>query len=370
MNDLLLKFDYGVRRKIVKFFDRYHTIPKKGEHDCMADLKKLKLGKYRKVHYLDEELLKVIKKIVCESEYVYAYKTYDYSFDEGESDLMKWIKSTSLTNFKEVEIEFIEENRIEKIKTSVREEKVYKLELNKTTRKTFIKLFKVLVKGHGVCGGPRQLLLMDILQENYDFIFTIDKKVLLSTYIHSFDFLVSEKMILPENENMLDMAGLTKLKLGKYKHLCYQDEELLTVIKKTLCEAENVYAYKNNYGDSDETELIKWIKSTSLTNFKKVEIEFTEENRIWKIKSGFRKDKVYKFELNETTRNKFIELFKISITSTRRAFDFPTQLFTDDIYIDGPLYDNYNFVFTMGTKVLLLIDVCGFYFLASEEMTL
>ncbi len=166
------------------------------------------------------------------------------------------------------------------------------------------------------------------------------------------------------------MENLKKLKVGKYRCLNSWDQELPKVIKKTLFEAEYVYAYKTYNQGFDEIELMKWIKSTSLTNFKKVEIEFTEEkeNQIKEIKSVVSEDYVYELELNEITRNKFIELFRISIIGASADLAFPRELFLDDIYIDDSVYDHYDFVFTIDNEVLLLTDIHPFQFLASEEL--
>ncbi len=164
------------------------------------------------------------------------------------------------------------------------------------------------------------------------------------------------------------MENLKKLKVGKYRCLNSWDQEFTKVIKKILSEAEYVYAYKTFNQGFDEIELMKWIKATSLTNFKKVEIEFTEENQIEEIKSIVSEDYVYVVELNETTRNKFIELFKISVGGISGALGFSRQHFLDDMYIDDGMYDHYDFVFTIGNKVLLKTAIHPFSFTASEEL--
>ncbi len=175
---------------------------------------------------------------------------------------------------------------------------------------------------------------------------------------------------------MICMEDLDKLKIYRYLRLSHSNGELVKIIKKILSEAEYVYTFRCQKYLLGETELIKWIKSTSLTNFKKVEIELTEINRIEEIKSVDSEENVYVLKLNETTRNKFIELFKIPIgdANLESMCDgnfhkwFPAISVKDEIYTHDRLYNQYDFVFTIDNKVLLLTDIHSFEFHASEEV--
>jgi len=164
------------------------------------------------------------------------------------------------------------------------------------------------------------------------------------------------------------MEKLDKLEMEEFTNLNVDSKNLLEIFKIAISKANKVYVFRSHEHLKDETELISWIKLVSINAFKKIEILFKKEKHIEIIKAVGKNEKVHLLNLNEETRLKFAELFKISIKDVKSSLNELEICYENELFIDDPLYDQYDFIFTSDNKVVLLTSIHDFNFIVAKDI--
>lgn len=169
-------------------------------------------------------------------------------------------------------------------------------------------------------------------------------------------------------ENTTDIKTLY---ISKFQFFQYHEEDLKVIeeiVIKAIHSSEGVYVYRHYSHLPEKGPLVKWIeKDSEVRLYKGAEITFTEEDIIKPIMAG-RNEAVYYLSFNEENKARFLKDFKISIRSIKNRLK-PNELASlleKRLFIDDPLYDQYDFIFTQGDHVLLYTDIHDFSFIDTD----
>lgn len=150
-----------------------------------------------------------------------------------------------------------------------------------------------------------------------------------------------------------------------FKQLNYQTKHLDRILLKAINKADTVYAFRSYTHILEKNNLIKWLDSIELDKYSELSINFVSRNRVNKI-TAEGKEKIYCLNLDEQNKSKFLELFKVSIRDFKNILS--SQSLKNPLYIDDPLYDQYDFVFVYQDNVVLWTDIHPFLFFLNERM--
>lgn len=150
---------------------------------------------------------------------------------------------------------------------------------------------------------------------------------------------------------------------------CEDEPDLLDeMITNAINLSEGVYAYRRYDYSLDGNDFIKWLQNeTGLIYYKDASIEFTEDNIVEKVVPK-NNESVYYLEINEDNKKSFLKHFKITLTSVRnRMGEININKYLGKrFYVDDSAYDRYDFIFTVGDKIILFTDIHDFTFVNRE----
>lgn len=163
---------------------------------------------------------------------------------------------------------------------------------------------------------------------------------------------------------------IKKLQISEFSVWNYDDEThiLDVMITDAINLSDGVYVYRKHAHLLEENDFIKWLKNEiGLIYYKEVSIEFIEDNIIENFVPR-NNESVYYLEINKDNKENFLEHFNISIRSAKnRMGKIKTNEYLEKgLYIDDPLYDQYDFIFTVGDQVILFTDIHDFTFVNKE----
>lgn len=150
---------------------------------------------------------------------------------------------------------------------------------------------------------------------------------------------------------------------------CEDEPGLLDeMITNSINLSEGVYVYRSSVYSLEGNKFIKWLqKETDLIYYKEVSISFTEDNIIENIVPK-NNESIYYLEINEDNKESFLEHFKISLRCVQNAMGEinVNQYLGKKIFVDDSSYDRYDFIFTVGDRIILFTDIHDFTFVNRE----
>lgn len=150
---------------------------------------------------------------------------------------------------------------------------------------------------------------------------------------------------------------------------CDDEVNLLDeMITNGINSSEGVYVYRHYTHLLEENNFIKWLKNeTGLIHYRQVSLEFIEDNIIENFVPR-NNESVYYLEINKNNKENFIKHFKISIRDVRNRMEKIKikKYLEKNFYVDDPLYDQYDFIFTLEDQVVLFTDIHNFSFVNAE----
>lgn len=168
-----------------------------------------------------------------------------------------------------------------------------------------------------------------------------------------------------ENDYEIKKLNITEFEVWS----CDEDINFIDeIIIDAINSSEGVYVYRNYTHLLKENDFIKWLKNeTGIIYYKEVSLEFTGYNRFENFVPA-NNESVYFLEFNEDNKESFLQHFKISIRDIKNRIgnENTIKCLEKRMYIDDPLYDQYDFIFTVGNKVILFTDIHDFTFVKAE----
>lgn len=162
--------------------------------------------------------------------------------------------------------------------------------------------------------------------------------------------------------------SIKKLYINEFQNLDYETARLDEIVVDLINSSEGVYFYRAHNHLLNETVLLKWLREeTSLIPFKEIRISFECNNKFHNIIPK-NDESIYFLKFTEEDKQRFLKKFKISIRDIKNVIgtDMTRKFLKKSIYIDDPLYDQYDFIFTKGDEISLLTDIHTFNFLVPE----
>lgn len=157
--------------------------------------------------------------------------------------------------------------------------------------------------------------------------------------------------------------------LADYLQKSYSDIDLMNSIDKVINGAKDVYAFRSHSHLSDESVFIQWLKKNATDKNDNICVICTKlDNREEFFESCNKNEYVYRLEFNDSVKCKFKELFKISIRDVKKEMDNQNPILTSNLFIDDPLYDQFDFIFTTNQNVLLITSIHDFVFIFSDQV--
>ncbi|MGF7185410.1 hypothetical protein GGQ84_001497 [Desulfitispora alkaliphila] len=102
--------------------------------------------------------------------------------------------------------------------------------------------------------------------------------------------------------------------------------------------------------------------------YKRVSLEFTDDNMTENFVPR-NNESVYFLNFNKENKQSFLKKFKIAIRDIKNQIGKKNTIkcLEKKIYIDDPLYDQYDFIFTIGDQAILFTDIHDFTFVKAED---
>lgn len=126
----------------------------------------------------------------------------------------------------------------------------------------------------------------------------------------------------------------------------------IDLIRNAILNADSVYVFRSYNHLSGAPECVEFAKNHCCEKLSAIHIDLTKPKRTIKIRSSDQ-NPIYRLNLNDPrARKTFMGSFKISI---RDFWDHVHH--SDEILIDDPLYDQYDFLFERNGKIMLWTDI-------------
>jgi len=161
---------------------------------------------------------------------------------------------------------------------------------------------------------------------------------------------------------------IKKLHVLEFNQLDYRTENLDKTIINAINLSNGVYVYRSLSHLLEQNDFIEWLKEEAgLMLFNEIFVESPNYNRFHKFIPK-NNERVYFIELQEENKEKFLEHYKISIRDIKNSIPFKNFIKYSEksLFIDDPLYDQYDFIFTIGDQILLWTDIHNFLFFKAE----
>ncbi len=170
--------------------------------------------------------------------------------------------------------------------------------------------------------------------------------------------------------NFTSDYGIKNLYIKEFQVWNYDDDTKIIdeIIINAINSSEGVYVYRKHAHLLEENSFIKWIKNEfSLLFYNQISLEFKENNKIENLVPQ-NNETVYFLEFNENDKANFLEHFKLSITAIKNRIgkEKTIKYLEKNFYVDNPLYDQYDFIFTVGDQAILFTDIHDFTFIKAE----
>lgn len=150
---------------------------------------------------------------------------------------------------------------------------------------------------------------------------------------------------------------------------CDDDTNIIDeIIIKAINSSEGVYVYRSYGHLLEDNDFIEWLKNQhGLKYYKSVDLVFERDNRN-QIIVARNNESIYYFQFDKENKESFLKRFKISIRDIKNRIgkENTDKYLEKSIYVDDPLYDQYDFIFTLGEQVILFTDIHDFTFINTE----
>ncbi|MBM7615493.1 hypothetical protein [Alkaliphilus hydrothermalis] len=140
------------------------------------------------------------------------------------------------------------------------------------------------------------------------------------------------------------------------------------LIINAIRSSEGVFVYRRLTHLLEENKFIKWLKNeTEIIHCNEVSIEFKEHSTMESFRP-INNEGVYFLKFTEDNKEDFLRHFRLSIRAIKNRIGKSNGIkyLEKSMYIDDPLYDQYDFIFTVGDKVILFTDIHDFTFVKAE----
>ncbi len=142
-------------------------------------------------------------------------------------------------------------------------------------------------------------------------------------------------------------------------------DEVGKIITSAIKNAKYVYAFRTHTHILQNSELIKWFMLNASEQITELVVNFITKDVRQVCKSFIDQEMVYKLELTQENKIHFMNRFKIATRDLR--IDVKKEL-SDPIFVDDPIYDQYDFIFAADDKLILLTSLHDYNFLLSKEV--
>ncbi len=164
--------------------------------------------------------------------------------------------------------------------------------------------------------------------------------------------------------------SLTQLVMNDFFIIGTQDMKLTQLMKMIIEQSEYIYIYRRLLHIMEEPEIVKWAKENKKIEVENIKISYPKYDREDVIKSQDDK-KIYIIDLNQDdNREKISEMMKISIRDITNRLDTKEleEYYNNKLYIDNPIYDQYDFIFTLDNEVLMDTFIHDFSFVINGKL--
>lgn len=146
-------------------------------------------------------------------------------------------------------------------------------------------------------------------------------------------------------ENFEQFSGGSKETISSY----------LLLLNDSINNADSVYVFRTHNHLMSDNSTVLWCKENLISEYDKINIEFSKFNRINEIKSTDN-SKIVKVDLNiNNNRNEFKKNLRISIRDFKN--ELASELTSFEMLIDDPLYDQYDYLFEKDGKIISWTDI-------------
>lgn len=139
------------------------------------------------------------------------------------------------------------------------------------------------------------------------------------------------------------------------------------MVKNAINISDEVYVFRAHTHILEESDFINWVFESSDSKVREIYINLTDFDNAINITSCIDKEGIYHLMLTNDIKSKFSDKFKISSRDVNKSLSEAANL-DDDIFVDDPKYDQFDFIFSSCNKLLLLTSIHDFNFLVSSEV--
>lgn len=157
---------------------------------------------------------------------------------------------------------------------------------------------------------------------------------------------------------------IEKLEVIDHLDLNASSENLTDVIKQVLNISDTVYVFRRLNHFDEQIPLVQWLHQQDVSKIEKIILNFDHGKFRDEINGSG--EPIYKLNLTDDNRQQFIERFSISIRDAKGYLDFKVP--TDEMFVDDPLYDQYDYVFMYDGKVILTTYIHIYEFTYHREI--
>lgn len=138
-------------------------------------------------------------------------------------------------------------------------------------------------------------------------------------------------------------------------------EHLEKKITEKIEQSKGVYVYRSQEHENEENELISWMrKQELLICYKRLIVHYNCYNEK-EIVTPRNNESVFYLEFTDSIKSEFLKKFRVSILDIENTLrgSMLSYLENSNFYTRDPLFDQFDFIFTNGDRVLLETAIHG-----------
>lgn len=138
------------------------------------------------------------------------------------------------------------------------------------------------------------------------------------------------------------------------------------LLKQTIQEADSVYVFRTYNHLKGKNKLIQTLMQREVTTLKEITVHFVKFKRDYIFTSSDNSN-IIRVDLRvKDTRAIFKENFKMSSREIKNMYS--KRILDDELLIDDPAYDQYDFIFEKDGSVLLWTDIHCFEIFVNKDI--
>lgn len=141
---------------------------------------------------------------------------------------------------------------------------------------------------------------------------------------------------------------------------------IVDIIKETLELSDSVYVFRAYEHLKEVNDFVSWVRENSSETLKAIEFKIESIKYSKRIEAKC-DELIYRIDLDEDNRINFLNHMKLSIRDVKYSSEYNFKMFESHLFVDNPLYDQYNMIFSVGEEIYLFVDAHPFIFLIDSE---